>query len=159
MKILSVSILMTVAALGFAGKKYSVKIVDHQDNETAYSYTVPSSLATRSTTDVNCSSNTNCSASTRTTSSGAPARDVSYQVRGATLTLLLPDGRRAVVNCDMKTNWTAQPTGWYRSCRIPLTDSVEAEFDGNKATLKWSVSLDGKKIQSETYKIVAVVEP
>jgi hypothetical protein len=31
------------------------------------------------------------------------------------------------------------------------------EFDGDKAKLKWPVSLDGKKNESETYKILAVV--
>ena len=37
---------------------------------------------------------------------GYPALAGSYQVRGATLALQLPDGRVAVVNCDSKTNWT-----------------------------------------------------
>jgi hypothetical protein len=40
---------------------------------------------------------------------------------------------------------------------MPLVDDVQAEFDGDKAKLKWPVSLDGKKLESETYKILAVL--
>ena len=38
-----------------------------------------------------------------------------------------------------------------------LVDDIWAEFNGDKATLRWSVSLDGKKFDSETYKVLAVV--
>jgi len=37
-------------------------------------------------------------------------------------------------------------------------DDIQAEFDGDKAKLKWSVSIDGKKLESETYKIVGVMK-
>ena len=36
--------------------------------------------------------------------------------------------------------------------------SFLAEFDGNNAKLKWVVSIDGKKLDSETYKILGVLE-
>jgi len=37
-------------------------------------------------------------------------------------------------------------------------DDIQADFHGDNAKLEWVVSLDGKKIQSETYKIVAVLD-
>jgi len=79
-------------------------------------------------------------------------------VHGATLSLLLPDGRIVVVNCNAKTNWTdwSHPT-WYRGCREPMTDAIEAKFDGDNAKLEWPVSIDGKKKQSETYKIIGIL--
>jgi hypothetical protein len=81
-----------------------------------------------------------------------------YQVRGATLSLLLPDSRLVVVNCDAKTNWTDWHQGIYRSCRVPLANTdIQAKFDGDRATLIWSVSLDGKKKESETYKILGIL--
>ena len=40
---------------------------------------------------------------------------------------------------------------------MPLVDDIQGEFDGDKAKLKWSVSIDGKKMESETYKILAVL--
>jgi hypothetical protein len=82
---------------------------------------------------------------------------VPYHVRGATLTLLLPDGRAAVVNCDSKfAERMAGAQGNHRSCRI-VADIV-ADFHGDKAKLEWVVSLDGKKKGSETYKILAILD-
>lgn len=83
----------------------------------------------------------------------------SYQVTGATLSLQLPDGRIAVVNCASKLNWTEWSLNQvYRSCRVPLVNRVQAEFDGDKAKIKWSVSIDGKKMETETYKILGVLD-
>jgi len=77
-------------------------------------------------------------------------------VRGATFTLQLPDGRLAVVNCESKfAEHFAGPAGNHRSCRQPLVDDIQADFHGDKAKLEWIVSLDGKKLQSETYRVLA----
>jgi hypothetical protein len=75
---------------------------------------------------------------------------------GATFTLLLPNGDKAVVNCTSKFSERFAGPGNVRSCRVPLVDEFEATFDGDKAKLFWPTSLDGKKSESETYKIVAV---
>jgi hypothetical protein len=37
-------------------------------------------------------------------------------------------------------------------------DSIQAEFNSDNAKLIWPVSLDGKKMQSETYKILAILD-
>lgn len=65
--------------------------------------------------------------------------------------LLLPDGRIAVVACLDKG--VLMP----RDCRVPIIDNIQAEFDGDRAKLLWPVSLDGRKAQSETYKVVAIM--
>lgn len=81
-----------------------------------------------------------------------------YHVSGATLTLLLPDGRGAIVNCESKfAEHFAGPRGNHRSCRVPLVADIDADFHGDKAKLEWVVSLDGKKKQSETYKVLAIL--
>ncbi len=143
------------------GQKLAVKIINRQDNETDYSYVVPGHWYSNSTASVNCfgTSNTlNCDERTRTTGSSTPAQEVSFHVRGATFSLQLPDGRMAVVNCESKfAERFAGPRGNRRSCRVPLVDDIEVEFNGDKAKLKWSVSIDGKKMASETYKILAVL--
>jgi hypothetical protein len=82
---------------------------------------------------------------------------VSYHVRGATFTLQLPDRRVVVVNCESKFQERFAGAGNHRSCRIPLVDEINADFHGDKAKLEWVVSLDGKKTQSETYKILAIL--
>jgi len=153
---LSVAILVVaLAAPSVWGKtiKLSVRVVGMQNHETRYSFVVPGY------------SNTNCnaygygnSASVGCYSSGMQSFAGGYEVRGATLALLLPDSRIVVVNCDQKTNWTSWKPVLYRSCRIPLRNTtIQALFNGDKAKLIWSVSLDGKKKESETYKILGIL--
>jgi hypothetical protein len=137
-----------------------VKILDRQNSETGYSYVVPGHSNAVSNTNVNCyggAYNVNCSGSTTTSGFSTPPRRVSYDVVGATLSLQLPDGRIAVVNCDSKYKLKGDYIN-RRSCRIPLVSEIQADFDGNKAKLRWLVSIDGKKFESETYKILAVLD-
>jgi len=159
---------LTIAALILAypafvfAQKLEVKIVDRQSNETEYTYIVPGHFTSQSNSYANCNgsdSNVNCSGSTTTHGYTTPAHQVSYQVRGATFTLRLPDGRLAVVNCESKfKERMAGPAGNHRSCRQPLVDNIQADFHGDKAKLEWVVSLDAKKTQSETYKILAILD-
>jgi hypothetical protein len=110
----------------------NVKIIDRQDKEDQYDYAaVYNNIAVGKT----------------------------FKVRGATFTLQLPDGRLAIVNCDSKfAEHMAGPVGNRRSCRAPIVDDIQADFNGDKAKLIWPVSLDGKKMQSETYKILGVLD-
>ena len=130
-----------------ASQKLTVVIVDRQTSVPNYSYAVPANLFVQS----------NAGADTVTTTGFVtPPRSVSSDVRGATFTLRLPDGRLVVVNCESKY----APKGDFinrRSCRMPLVNEIQAEFDGDKAKLQWPVSIDGKKMESETYKILAIL--
>jgi hypothetical protein len=159
--------LVVVVALGlavsvYAGQKYEVRVVDRRDNSSNYTYVVPGYSTSSAAANVNCTANSssaNCNGSTTTTGVTRPAFVGSYEVRGATLSLQLPDGRIAVVNCNGKFNWNEWSNpNMYRSCRVPMVANIQAEFDGDKAKLTWSVSIDGKKMQSETYKILAVLD-
>jgi hypothetical protein len=88
-----------------------------------------------------------------------PPQEVSFHVNGATFSLQLPDGRVAVVNCESKfAEHFAGPRGNHRSCRVPLVNDIQAEFKGKNAKLRWLVSIDGKTFESETYRIVAVLD-
>lgn len=73
---------------------------------------------------------------------------------GATLSLLLPDGRIVVVNCDSRP---LPGSTQQRSCREPLTDEIQAEFDQDNARLVWNASIDGKTMGVETYKILGIL--
>jgi hypothetical protein len=144
----------------YAEQKFDVKVIDRQNSDTRYTYVSPGYSNSNSDTNVNCfgnANNVNCSGSTRTTGSSTPALVGSYVVQGATLSLQLPDGRVAVVNCESKYSPKFDHVN-RRSCRMPLANDIQAEFDGDKAKLKWSVSIDGKKMESETYKILAVLD-
>jgi hypothetical protein len=153
--------LVLVCSASATAQRLTVKIVNRQDNETDYTYVVPGHFNSQSNTNMNCSggdTSVNCNGSSTTTGSSMPAEQVSYHVRGATFILQLPDGRAAVVNCESKfKERMAGPRGNRRSCRIPLVDEINANFHGDNAKLEWVVSLDGTKMQSETYKILAIL--
>jgi len=145
-----------------AATKLDVTVIDRKDNSSNYTYVVPGYTTSTTTGNVDCTSygnSANCYGETNSNGVSTPGFVGSYEVRGATLSLLLPDGRIAVVNCAAKVNWTewANPN-FYRSCRVPLVEHIVAEFDGDKARLKWPVSIDGKKMQTETYKILGVLD-
>jgi hypothetical protein len=159
---LIIAVLLIVFSTSALAQRFDVKIIDRQDNETNYTYVVPGHFSSQSNSNVNCNgldTNVYCNGSSTTNGYGTPAQQVSYNVRGATFTLLLPDGRSTVVNCESKfAEHMAGPAGNHRSCRKPLIDNIQAEFHGDKAKLMWVVSLDGKKMQSETYKVLAVFD-
>jgi hypothetical protein len=161
MKFLAAALVMACCAPVFA-QKLSVKILDRRNNETDYPYVVPGYSSSQSNANVNCNSigdNVNCNGSGTTNGYSTPARMVPFQVSGATLSLLLPDGRVAVVNCVSKfAERMAGPRGNHRSCRVPIVDSIQADFRGGKAKLEWPVSLDGKKMDSETYKVLGILD-
>ena len=77
-----------------------------------------------------------------------------YTLVGTTLSLGLPDGRIAVVNCVSRHSANGNYVNRH-SCGMPLTEHAQAEFTGQDAKLSWTVGQDGKKTESETYKVVA----
>jgi hypothetical protein len=129
---IAIAVLALVCASSVSAQKLNVKIIDRQDKEDSYDYAaVYNNIAVGKT----------------------------FKVQGATFTLQLPDGRLAVVNCDSKfAEHMAGRAGNRRSCRAPIVDNIEADFKGDNAKLIWPVSLDGKKMQSETYKILGILD-
>jgi hypothetical protein len=124
--------LILACAASAETQKLDVKIIDRQDKEDQYEY-----AAVYNNTAVG----------------------KTFKVHGATLTLELPDGRLAIVNCESKfAEHFAGAAGNRRSCHVPLVDSLQVDFHGDNAKLTWSVSIDGKKMQSETYKILGVLD-
>jgi hypothetical protein len=77
---------------------------------------------------------------------------VSYNVEGAWLWLLMPDGRTAVVSRASKYQLKLDGVN-SRSCRVPAVDRLQAEFEGTKVELIWQVlaGLDQWQPVSETY--------
>jgi hypothetical protein len=140
--------------------KVDAEIVDRQTSDTNYSYEVPGRLYVQSNSRADCygsSNSVNCSGSSTTTGTATSSRTISYDVRGATFVLRLPDNRLVVVNCESKYQLKFDYIN-QRSCRIPIVDNIRVEFDGDKAKLFWPVSIDGKKFQSETYKIIGILQ-
>jgi hypothetical protein len=121
--------LLICASGASAQGRVPVKVVERHDSNVAYSYVF---------------------------ANGYTGISQNLNLQGATFTLELPNGDRAVVNCTSKFQERFAGPGNVRSCRVPLVDNFEADFNGDKAKLMWPTSLDGKKTESETYKIIAV---
>jgi hypothetical protein len=130
--IVAIAALIMLSVLPAYAQKLDVKVVNRQDQEDSYDYAaVYNNVAVGKT----------------------------FKVHGATFTLLVPDGRLVIVNCESKfAEHMAGRAGNHRSCRMPLVENIQVEFKGDKAKLMWPVSLDGKKIESETYKILGIMD-
>ena len=129
---IALAAMLLAGAASASAQKLSIKIIDRQDKEDTYDYAAVYNNV---------------------------AVGKSFKVHGATFTLQLPDGRLAIVNCESKfAEHMAGRVGNRRSCRMPIGDSIEADFNGDNAKLIWPVSLDGKKMQSETYKILGILD-
>ncbi|MGA7523529.1 MAG: hypothetical protein WBW84_13820 [Acidobacteriaceae bacterium] len=175
-------LLFSTSVVGAFGQVMDVTIIQRQSSETTYDYLVAGHVATTTNSRASCAGSgsaitsgnlvtatgsANCDSSSSTNGWVTPAREVSFNVEGATYSVLLPDGRIAVVNCvskfaeHMAGGWNGRSVfpgaGNRRSCRMPLVDHIQADFKGDKAKLSWVVSLDGKKKESETYKVLAVL--
>jgi hypothetical protein len=156
-----VALLALLAGGSAFAQKLDVKIVNRQEHNSTYTYVVAGYSTSRTAEGVNCNGTTtdlNCNGTSTTNTVSMPAQAGSFSVRGATFSLLLPDGRTAVVNCDIKfAEHFAGAAGNHRNCRQPLNDNVQAEFKGSNAKLEWVVSIDGKKKESETYELLGVL--
>jgi len=151
---LSLSFLLVVPM--YAAERVSVKIVDRQNITSHYTSFDPGHSETRSTGTANCfgsGSYVNCSGNEKMVTTSTPAQTSTYELQGATFSLALPDSRIVVVTCDSKHVFAK-----VRSCRMPTVNDIQAEFKGDKAKLFWPVSIDGKKLESETYKIINVID-
>ncbi len=168
--VLTFAIIAVFSAAFANAQKLQVEIIDRQSSVSDYVYVVPGFSSTQGSVNSRCTANVtgdayaaqasqNCLATASATGTTSPGFIGSYQVRGATLSLQLPDKRIAVVNCNKKVNWTWEwTTELYRDCRTPLINKIDVEFSGDNAKLKWPVSIDGKKMQSETYKILGIID-
>jgi hypothetical protein len=151
--------ILSVCAVGSA-QTLPVTVVARQNYQSHYSYVVPAYYYSQASGSYGCYGNdygVYCSGGERGWGYATGSHEIAYNVTGATFTLLLPDGRMAVVNCTSKYALRFDYIN-QRSCRMPLVNDIEADFKGNKAKLRWSVSIDGKETASETYQILAVMQ-
>ena len=158
LSILVATIALTMSPAALA-QTLLVHIVQRHDTKTELTAVIPpqaDAAADKSSTVNKKTAAKEQDKSAGTADKGAQTR--SYSVTGATLTLELPDRRLVRVTCESKYALRFDYIN-RRSCRTPPSDEVTAEFSGDEAKLIWSVSLDNRKTQSETYTILNIVPP
>ena len=140
-----------------SAQKLEATVLYRQNSNTDYTPLIPGYSNPASPDCAAELGNADCYNPTGAKAIGSTSSQVFYNVVGTTLSLRLPSGRVAVVNCLNKYS----SRGTYivrRNCGMPLVERVEAEFKGSTAKLEWPVGPDGKKTESEKYKIVAVLD-
>jgi hypothetical protein len=140
-----------------SAQKLEATVLYRQDSDINYRAVIPGYSSVTAETSEACSLDPNPAVCSPNTNQSASAADNVYTVVGTTVSLLLPDGRVALINCvnkySAKGNYINR-----RSCGMPLVEHVQAEFLGRSARLKWPIGPDGKKTESETYKVVALLD-
>jgi hypothetical protein len=140
-------------------QKLEVSVLNRQDSDLNYFAVIPGHSSEAAVTSQSCALDFNpadCLPANGGNALLSSQGEVTYNVVGTTLSLLLPDGRVALVNCVNRYS----PKGNYinrKSCGMPLVERVHAEFSGKTAKLKWAIGGEGK-VESETYKLVALLE-
>ena len=155
----AVGVISALCSVACSAQTMNVKVIKRQNSETGYNYATAGHADTTTKTHVDCRdgySGKDCVKTTRTETQYVAPQQGTYNVTGATLSLRLPDGRVAVVNCVSKLSLFTPTPQTQRSCRIPPVDDIQVEFKGKNAKLAWPVSVDGLKLESETYKILAI---
>jgi hypothetical protein len=149
-------VLLCLAPCAFA-QKMQVKVIGHKTPGYAYTRNLPGVALSNGNSSANCSAygnNANCSSSGNSGTVYVPPRTVQGTLYGQNITLLLPDGRKALVHCE---DHYSKMTNGLHQCKAPAVDEIEADFSGKKVKLKWPVGIDGKKSESETYEIFKVI--
>jgi hypothetical protein len=139
-------------------QKLDATVMYRQTSDSNYFAVIPGFTSTPDEGGTDCSLeplSEACAVPSRTNGAVFLQGQVSYNLVGTTLSLMLPDGRVALINCvnkySSKGNYISR-----RICAMPLVVHVEAELSGKNAKLKWPVGSDGK-INAETYRIIAIL--
>jgi hypothetical protein len=152
-------LLIATSVQSVCAQKLEATVLYRQTSDSNYFAVIPGYTSTPDQGGTDCSLeplSEACAAPSRTNGAIASQGEVAYNLVGTTLSLLLPDGRVALVNCvnkySLKGNYINR-----RICEMPLVEHVEAELNGKSAKLKWPVGADGK-IEAETYRIVTIFD-
>jgi hypothetical protein len=135
-----------------SAEKLDATVLYRQNSDTDYNALVPGYSGT-----IDCAADLGNPECYDTSRAAAVPGELSLNVVGTTLSLKLPDGKVAVLNCVNKYSYKGTALN-RRSCGMPLVEHVQAEFKGDIARLEWLVSQDGRKTESETYKVLALLD-
>lgn len=136
-------------------QKVEATVLYRQNSDTSYRAMIPKPDGSRPEGVIDCAAevaNAVCENPVPDTTTGQP----SLNVTGTTVSLLLPDGRVAIVNCLNKYSFKGNYVN-RRSCAMPMVSRVQADLDGKNAKLRWSPVADNPKAETETYHIVALL--
>jgi len=155
--VLGLAALSTLISAGsVAAQKVSVSVLYRQDSDIVYHAVIPGYSGPNADVTGACTLDpdpANCPDPKQNDDlKAAPT----YLLLGTTLSLGLPDGRIALVNCVSRHSANGNYINRH-SCGMPLSERADAEFIGQSARLSWTLAANGNRVESETYRIVALL--
>lgn len=137
-------------------QKVPVSVLYRQDSDIAYHAVIPGYSGPNADVTGACTLDPDPANCPDPNQSADPKGTPTYLLFGTTLSLGLPDGRIALVNCVSRHSANGNYINRH-SCGVPLSERAEAEFAGHSAKLSWTFGPNGNKTESETYKVVAML--
>ena len=145
---------LAYSAASVNAQKVPVNVLYRQDSDIVYHAVIPGYSGPNADITGACTLDPD-PANCPTPDQGTEAKGTpSYLLSGTTLSLGLPDGRIALVNCISRHSANGNYINRH-SCGVPLGERAQAEFTGQSAKLSWNVN--NSKVDSETYKVVALL--
>jgi hypothetical protein len=139
-----------------SAQKVEATVLYRQNSDNSYSAVIPRADGSKVEGTVDCAADVANEACSNPSQGVVPGQPY-FNVTGTTVSLLLPDGRVALINCLNKYSFKGNYIN-RRSCAMPMVPQVQADLDGKNAKLKWSAGPENAKIESETYRIVALLD-
>lgn len=139
-----------------AAQKVPVNVLYRQDSDVVYHAVIPGYSGPNADVTGACTLDPDPANCPDPNVNADPKGTPTYLLSGTTLSLGLPDGRIALVNCVSRHSANGNYINRH-SCGMPMTEHAEAEFTGQSAKLSWTLAQNGNKAESETYRVVAVL--
>ena len=151
-----VTLFLALSAVSTTAQKVPVSVLYRQDSDVVYHAVIPGYSGPNADVTGACTLDPDPANCPDPNLNSDPKGIPTYLLSGTTLSLGLPDGRIALVNCVSRHS----ANGNYinrRSCGMPMSERADAEFTGQSAKLSWALASNGNKIESETYRVVALL--
>lgn len=147
---------LTVSTGSAAAQKVPVNVLYRQDSDVVYHAVIPGYSGPNADVTGACTLDPDPANCPDPNLNADPKGLPTYLLSGTTLSLGLPDGRIALVNCVSRHSANGNYINRH-SCGMPMTERADAEFSGQSAKLSWTLAQNGNKTESETYRVVAVL--
>lgn len=147
---------LSISSASAAAQKVPVNVLYRQDSDVVYHAVIPGYSGPNADVTGACTLDPDPANCPDPNLNSDPKGTPTYLLSGTTLSLGLPDGRIALVNCVSRHSANGNYINRH-SCGMPMTERADAEFTGQSAKLSWTLASNGNKTQSETYRVVALL--
>lgn len=151
-----VALSLALSAASATAQKVPVSVLYRQDSDVTYHAVIPGYSGPNADVTGACTLDPDPANCPDPNLNSDPKGTPTYLLSGTTLSLGLPDGRIALVNCISRHSANGNYINRH-SCGMPMSERADAEFIGQSAKLIWVLAPNGNKTESETYRVVALL--